>query len=168
MMGLAEMLEAEKRIRPLPAWRPVDSGGRFRWRAEISIGDATVEGLVLHARTLATEPGRDVSFVLEHGPAGQSSVRIDRIDWKPLTPHANKGVGRPEIRWDIYPGSHRHPYYENLKADGELRTGNLPVAVDIEESLPTFESLVAFVAKIYRIEGLEFLQPPPWSEDLFG
>jgi hypothetical protein len=100
-MGLKQLLEAEKRIRPLPPWRPVDIGGMIRWRADLSIGGATFEGLALHGRTLAKEPGRDVSFTLEQSLAGQQSVQIDRIDWKPLTPHGNTGVGRQEIKWDI-------------------------------------------------------------------
>lgn len=163
-----EMLEAEKDVRPVPAWRPVDKGGQLRWRAELSIGGATVEGLAIHGRALASEPGRDLAFTLEHNPAGGPSVRIDRIDWNPLTPHANNGVGRAEIRFDIYSGSHRHSYYENLTQDGKLRVGNLPVAVAINEPLVSYRNLIDFVAKAYNIPSLGLLPPPPWIEDLFG
>lgn len=167
-MGLADLLEAEKWIRPLPGWRPVDAGGMIRWQAPLSIQGATLEGANLHGRTRASEAGRDVSFTLETRPAGGKSVRIDRIDWNPIEPHSNNGAGRLEIRFDTIYGNHRHDYYENLKTDGELRSGNLPVAVPIHESLPNFGSLIAFVAATYNIRGLEYLQPPPWSEDLFG
>lgn len=166
-MTLVELLEAEKDVNPLPSWRPVDPRGKFRWRAEISVNGATVEGLILHGRALAAEPGREVSFTLEHAPAGAPSSRIDRIDWKPLTPHSNKGIGRQEIRFEIYAGSNRHLYYENLTQEGNLRAGNLPVAVHIESALPTFDALIAFVAQTYKIPRLALLPPPPWIEDLF-
>lgn len=145
----------------------MDSGGVLRWRAPLDISGATIEGAVLHARTRASEAGRDVSFTLETHPATGPSGSVDRIDWNPIEPHNNKGIGRPEVRFLLISGHHRHNYYENLTGDGILRTGNLPVAVPIDEPLTTFESLIAFVSETYKIVGLENLQTPPWSEDLF-
>lgn len=165
---LAELLGAEKRIRPLPSWRPVDDSGSIRWKAPLIVGGATLEGFSLHARCMAAEPGRDVSFILERVLAGQPSVRIDRIDWNPITPHNNKGIGPPELRYKLIHGTHRHAFEANLKEDGSLRTGNLPVAVPVSDHLPTFEALVDFVGSTYNIPDLKFLTAPPWTSDLFG
>jgi hypothetical protein len=165
-MGLAELLEAEKRIRPVPTWR--SDNGAIRWKAPLIIGGAVVEGFTLHARCLASEAGRDVSFTLDRSVTGQPSVRIDRVDWRPIHRHNNNGIGPDHLRFKIIEESHRHNYYENLTSDGKMRSGNLPVAIPIEEKLETFQSLVDFVAEIYKIEDLKLLMPPPWSEDLFG
>lgn len=167
-MGLAELLEAEKRIRPLPSWRPVDDTGKIRWKAQLTIGGATVEGLNIHARCIASEPGREVTFILERAVAGKGSVRIDRIDWKPLHNHCNKGVGPEELQYVVINETHRHNFYENLTSTGELRLNNLPVARPVGKDLPTFQSLVDFMGETYRIEDLKFLTPPPWTDDLFG
>ena len=167
-MGPADLLAAEKRIRPLPAWRPVEDSGKIRWKAPLMIGGAVVEGLTLHARCIASEPGHDVSFVLEQALAGQSSVRIDRIDWKPIHEHNNKGIGPEELRFITIKDSHRHNYHENLTKAGILRLHNLPIARPLDIILPSFQSLVDFVAETYNIEDLKFLTPPPWTDDLFG
>jgi len=166
-MGFGDLLEVEKRVRPTVGWRPEDAGGMLRWRGLLDVAGATIEGGVLHVRTRASEPGRDVSFMLEVTPAFGSSALIDRIDWNPIEPHANKGVGRDEIKFLVITGSHRHSYYENRTRDGAIRSGNLPVAIPVERALPNFGSLLAFVSETYKIVGLENLQPPPWSEDLF-
>ena len=121
-MGFGDLLEVEKRVRPTVGWRPEDSGGQLRWRALLDVAGATVEGGVLHARTRASEPGRDVSFMLEVTPAFGTSALIDRIDWNPLEPHGNKGMGRDEIKFLVITGNHRHSYYENRTKDGALRS----------------------------------------------
>lgn len=164
----ADIMEAEKRVRPLPSWQPVDSGGMIRWRSPVSISGATVEGLFLHGRATASEPGRDVSFILEHSPAGQSKRSIDRIDWKPIHSHSNRNIGPIEYRLQVLTGSHRHNFYENLTADGVLREGNLPIAIPLDDPLETFSDFIDFVAKTYKVEGLSNLPVPDWTEDLFG
>lgn len=168
ILELAEVLAASKTARPLPDWRPVDDNGRIRWRAPLSIDGATIEGLAIHANCIASEAGRDVAIILEYRPAGSAFGAIDRVDWKPSAPHSNKGIGPEEFKFSILRGSHRHFLTDNLTSEGKLRTGNLPVARPINEDLPTFESLVDFVARIYNIADLRNLTAPPWSEDLFS
>jgi hypothetical protein len=162
-----EIMTARKAVRPLSAWQPADSGGQIRFRAPLAIGGAIVEGLFLHGRSLISEPGRDVSFSLEYSPVG-SKATLDRVDWKPLTGHTNKGAGPNELRFRVIEGSHRHSFNANLTSEGILRSGNLPIAEPIEAELPTFESLVRYIQRVYNIEGLENLPPPQWMEDLFG
>lgn len=164
----AEILEAQKQVRPLRAWLPADESGIIRWRSALSIEGATVEGLFLHGRATASEPGRDVSFMLEHSPAGQKKRTIDRLDWRPITGHSNRMIGPAEFRLMIIEGSHRHSFYENLTSDGVLREGNLPIAVPILDPLETFGAFIAFVEKTYKVEGLGNLPAPDWTEDLFG
>ena len=166
-MGFGDLLEVEKRVRPGVGWRPVDSGGMLRWRGLLDVAGATLEGAVLHARTRETEAGRDVAFTLEVTPTFGPSAAIDRIDWNPVEPHSNKGKGPREVKFSVITGSHRHSYYDNRTQDGALRSGNLPVAIPIVQPLPNFGSLIAFVSETYKIVGLENLQPPPWSADLF-
>jgi len=124
--------------------------------------------MYLYGRATEGEPGRDVSFMFCNGAEGSKATVIDRIDWNPLTAHANRNKGPQDLRLLIVSGNHRHSYDDNLASTGDLRAGNLPVARPIDERLETFDKLVAFVAVSYNIKGAERIMPPLWIEDLFG
>ncbi len=161
-----EILESHKSAPTLQGWQPPDAGGFIRWSTPLDIAGATVEGLFLYVRCLRSEPGRDVSFVLAHEPAGKSE-HIDRIDWRPIKAHVNRFIGPAEYRGLRINGSHRHHLLLNTKDDGTLRGNNLPIAAPLESEPKNFEELVAFVAACYNIAGLGNLLAPAWEGDLF-
>jgi len=166
-MDHVRALGAKKTLTSAPQWKS-DSRGHFRLSMPLAIEDVVQEGLYLMGRAPEGTPGRDVSFMLCNGESRAATVVIDRIDWNPSTSHTNRNVGPEVLRLLVIDGTHRHHLEDNLTQMGELRTGNLPVARPVEEDLNSFGSLVAFAERAYNIDGLGYLAPPLWVEDLFG
>lgn len=50
--------------------------------------------------------------------------------------------------------------------EGRLRSGNLPQAMDIQEEIPSFESLRDYSGKSFRINNIGVVPPPPWEYNL--
>ena len=49
-----------------------------------------------------------------------------------------------------------------------MRLGNLPQAEDIEPEPERFESLIEEVGKLFRINNMAVVTPPPWEYRMFG
>ncbi len=47
-----------------------------------------------------------------------------------------------------------------------MRRGDLPNAVPIGERLQSFESLLEFTGKLFRIKNMELVAKPNWRYDL--
>lgn len=90
-----------------------------------------------------------------------------RIEWRPLKPHDNKGLGPEEFRMRKITESHIHPFDLNWEhSPPQVRRGNLPIAVPICEAIDSYEEALAFVEKEFRIKGVVGLPAPPWETRL--
>ena len=128
----------------------------------------TIEGLVLRGRALKRLPDREVTLQLEFPHDRQRTDNaIERIDWKPLQPHNNKGRGPPELQYQIQHGTHLHGFELNwLESEQRMRKSNLPIARQINEQIQVFRDLLEFSEKQFNIAGLVALPHPPWEGTL--
>jgi hypothetical protein len=109
-----------------------------------------------------------VRFMLHYRPSNKAPMPLGRIDWRPLQPHTNPAGGPYSLT--RISASHFHTFQLNwLEREGRMRTGNLPRAQPLNRDPETFEELLAFVGKEFRINNLKMIERPPWRiSDLFG
>jgi hypothetical protein len=169
-LSLTEIVSAEKAFPGAPQWIPRED----KWIEIVSpldIAGVTIEGLRFRGAALQNRPDEAVTFQLEYIPP-RANVRggpLWRLEWRPVSPHDNKGVGPPEWRFRKQAGSHHHPFTLNWDAQARLvRRGNLPIAVpnpDMADA--SYDGFVAFAAEQLKIPGLHASAvPPPWQEFL--
>ncbi len=96
-------------------------------------------------------------------PGMRTRIPLTRIEWRPLQDvHKDpkvRGVQRKIIR-----GSHFHPFRKNFLEDqGRMIEGNLPYAEQLETDPATFAELLDLTGKLFRINGLVSMLPPPWQ-----
>ncbi len=103
---------------------------------------------------------------MEYHPAGRPTRGgpFCRIEWRPLAAHSNKNIGPLEFRFTQITGSHHHRFDLNWNhSQSQVRKGNLRIAVPIDPDPPTYEDLLAFVGREFRIKGMEEIPVPPWQ-----
>jgi hypothetical protein len=86
-----------------------------------------------------------------------------RIEWRPLNPHSNKGLGPKHLQHVIQDSSHHHCFDLNWKRspDSVLR-GDLPIAIPIDDP-GNFREFLALIGKEFRIGNIQLVPPPPWQ-----
>src|SRR5262249_54217636 len=90
-----------------------------------------------------------------------------RMDWRPLHDHPNKGRAPPELRLLHVRGTHHHEFNVNWAyAPGQVRRGNLLIAVPITDEPQTFEELLAFLGEELTIGNIGLVPRPPWQAGL--
>lgn len=110
-----------------------------------------------------------VSFTLAYFPTNnrRESVRLCRVDWRPLTIHTNDHPNTPlELLGDV-PGTHHHTFKLNRSTTGAPLKA-LPIAEPIEPDYASFKELVDGVGAMFRITNAGSALSSPWPEDLFG
>lgn len=158
---------ASKKTLSVPGSWVERDGQRLMLVAALDIDGVTVEGLVLRGTALKDCPDEAVMFQLEfkHDPKRPDRA-IDRVDWRPLHSHNNRGKGPNEHRYKLISGTHRHAFDLNwLKGEERMRKMNLPIAQPVNPDLVTYDNLIEFVRKCFRISPIEF-PIPPWEADL--
>lgn len=133
-----------------------------------TLGGITVEGMLLRGRTIKSRPDEDVTFQLEYRhDSNRNDNAIDRIDWKPLRGHNNRGNGPEYLRFKTQHGSHRHAFHLNwLERERRMRYSNLPIAEPVTQSLSSYSELLEYCEECFSIEHLGNLPPPPWERML--
>jgi hypothetical protein len=158
---------AETKTIPVMAEWVVGDAGALTWLAPLAVGGATVSGLRLRVRAMKHEPQAAVTAQLEYIPAGKGGS-LDRIDWRPVHRHNNKGIGPDQYKFITQNGSHHHQFALNVKDNGlAMRKGNLPIAIPIASDPVNFDELLDFIGRTYNIDGVANLLPPEWVSDLF-
>ena len=165
-MKLPDIHAAEKTSQGPCSWVEADNQ-RLRLVTALEIGNVVIEGLLLRGLAYKDRPDEAVMFQLEcdHDPARRDRP-IDRIDWRPLQNHMNRGRGPKRLQYKLIEGSHHHSFKLNwLGNEGRMLHNNLPIAEPIDPDLQTYAELVDFVKKCFRIRNLE-LPSPPWEARL--
>jgi hypothetical protein len=165
---LEQIFRAQKRFPSRPSWKARDSEW-FQLTSPLDIAGVTVEGLRFTASAMQRRPEESVSFQLEFTPPRRQARGgpFDRIEWRSIQPHWNKQTG-PREHWNRQiTGTHRHPFQVNWDANqGGVRRGDLPIALEIRPE-PSFEDILVFVGKEFRISNIDWLSRPDWEATLF-
>ena len=162
-LGLDEIHAANKALSVAGQWVEA-ANQRLYFVVPLEIDEATLEGLVLRGRAVKDRPDEEVMFQLEFPQPSRRDRGIDRIDWRPLHTHNNLGRGPDELRFMPQVNSHHHAFDLNwLAAEARMLTSNLPLARPIEPDLKSFDDLLAFIKKSFRINDIGQIPPPPWE-----
>ena len=133
-------------------------------RCPLDIDGLTVEGAQLRMTALRVRPDENVVIQLEFKRPGFKFRPACRIEWRPISGHNNKGLGPPEYRFKEIKTSHYHPFELNWSYRlGEMRAGNLKVAIPIVPDPPDFQSLLDFTGETLNINNIGLVSSPPWE-----
>jgi hypothetical protein len=170
-MTFPSLVAATKMIAQFPGWSEPEPETGYCWfNAPLMIEGVVEQGFVLHGGHLKHVHDANVSFELRAiKPGSKRAVPLARIDWKAVRGgHTNpkrKGIAGSGKR--VGP-SHHHSFDLNwVASENRMRLGNLPMAEDIDQGIQTFESLLATVGNLFRINNIAVVSPPKWEYDLF-
>jgi hypothetical protein len=168
-VDLEEIWNSDKALSSEPEWK-VQSRKEFaRLVSPLEVNRVTLEGLHFTASAHIPSPERAVAFQIEYFPAKKPPPGgpMARLEWKPRSPHNNKGIGPKELRHIMQRGTHFHSFEMNWLHDPlQVRKGMLPISVPVEHEMETFQETLAFVEELFRINGVSKLPPPPWTQSL--
>jgi hypothetical protein len=165
--ALGALLAAEKTLSSPIAWVE-DEPGNLRFNRALDIDGVTEASFILFGRAVASLPDRHVVLGLRWADAMGRGGHFDRLDWKPMDAHNNKGLGPPEFRHVVVEGTHHHRLADNAALAMGLAQAmreNLPVAVPVEPE-PDWPDFLAEAARRWRIHDLVNTPVPPWQYDL--
>jgi hypothetical protein len=168
LAGLGRLLAAEKAITLAVKWRQ-DEEERFRFERTLDIDGVTEESLIIFGRAVTGLPHRHVTLGLRW--AAVTTARgghFDRLDWRPVGAHNNKGHGPAAWRHVLIEGTHHHPLAENAALPmglSQAMSHNLPVALPVGPE-PDWPEFLAEAARRWRIADLVNIPAPPWQYDL--
>lgn len=166
VFDVPEIHAAEKTALPFHPWRELENR-KLMIVSALEIDGVTIEGLALRGSAIKNLPNEAVTFQLEcvHDPA-RRDLPIDRVDWRPLNPHNNRGKGPEEWQFVEISGSHHHKFGLNwLPDETRMLQRNLPIAIPLVPDPASFEDLIEFVRDCFRINSLE-IPIPPWEANL--
>lgn len=154
----------EKSFPSRPVWRVRDDEW-FQLTSPLDVDGVTVEGLRFTASAMRLRPDESVSFCLEYYP-GKRDGRggcFARVEWRALGEHYNKASAPNGLRLARITGTHVHPFTVNWSANsGGVRRGELPIAEEVRPE-PTYEQVVAFVGREFRISNIDWVGAPDWE-----
>jgi hypothetical protein len=165
-VDLSVLYAAPKTFVTSPKWKFRDS----EWMVlsvPLDIAGVTVEGLSFRATAMRLRPDENVTFQLLYAPPNGKPKPFARLEWNPLRPHNNKMVGPVEYRNVQQLGTHIHDFVLNWNhSKSGVRNGLLPISTPVMLDL-SYDEIVAFVSKEFKIYNLNSLPKPDWSEILF-
>jgi hypothetical protein len=167
MLDLEAMWNSTKELAIAPDWKRRAQDEFVRLVCPLDVDGITVQGLQFTGSAHIYSPERSVTFQIEYHPPlrTQRGGPIARVEWRPRSPHSNKGVGPLQYRFLTQAGCHYHPFDLNwAHSQSEVRKGNLPIATPIESGLASLQEALAFTEKMFRIETLKGVPVPPWTE----
>jgi len=158
-----DLVHAEKELSAVPVWIDRGSDG-LEVSATLEVGGVTVEGLTLRGTARKPLMDRHVTFQLEYRHSQIIGGPVARIEWRPLNPHNNKGLGPKRLQHVIQTSSHHHLFDLNWRRSEEgVLKGDLPIAVPLEGEPKNFRALLAVVGKKFRINNIQIIPLPPWQ-----
>lgn len=163
----AEQYAARKTFAAPLVWAVEDRD--LRLSCPLAIGDVMVEGLEFVGRA-TNQPDKACHFMLRATDTRGTYHLLERIDWRPVHSHNNKGQGPAELRYTIQRTAHAHSFEMNwVKAEERMLSGGVPLAAPIDIDGLEVEDAFKFAAKRFNIAtGKVIFPPPPWEPDLFN
>ena len=155
---------AEKRLSGELQWVDGHREGTFVLVCPLEIEGVTMEGLRLRASALKFLPDEELCIQMEFHGRRQKFEPMCRFEWRPLSPHDNKGRGPAEFRFRKIRGSHTHPFEMNLaESMRSTRSRNLRIAIPVVPDPATFEDALEFAGKEFRINNMRSIPRPLWQ-----
>lgn len=172
MHTFPQLIQATKSLVASPAWSVPEPDTKYvHFDAPLEINNVTELGLFLHGGAIKFAPDRNVVFeICLRDSKSRRRIPLERIEWRSLQGgHRNPRQRGPRGLRDHYcSASHYHEFDLNwVEAERRMRSGNLPIARDINPEPQSFEDLRAFVGKQFNINNIELVAPPEWEYDLF-
>lgn len=168
MIEIPALVSGWKNIVSFPGWSPPEKGdGYMRFSVPLEIGGIVQEGFTLQGGCYRDHPDRHVTFQLCL-LTKRRTVPLERLDWRSLQGgHTNPRGRSSEWAGRRVSKTHLHAFELNWVAQEQrMRAGNLPLAMEISEELQTFEQLLQFTGKRFRIKNMEIVATPEWEYKL--
>jgi len=161
-----------KAVSGSPRWSKPDGADKtIKLSAPLEVEESTLQGLFLKARARINAPDQDISFTLTYLTPGttRDGVTLDRMDWRPKTPHENLDEHSPPNLYLIeIDGTHRHSFALNWRHQAGRPLKWMPVAEPISPDYQDFVELRTAVGNLFRISNIDLISEPNWDRDLFG
>ena len=141
-------------------------GRNFRFQVPLDIDGITEPGLTLIGRASTAVADRHVSLNLAYRTPEGAGGTFERLDWRPIDPHNNKGNAKPDLAWTQILGTHHHPWALNEHLRMEEALDDLPVAEAVQPEPAIWAELLRFAARVWNIDSLKDLPLPPWEPSL--
>lgn len=167
LAALTAFLAADKALSAPIHW--TDTDGDLRFTATLEIGGITEQALLLFGRATASIVDAAVTLGLRWTGAPGRYSHFDRLDWRPVHVHNNKGIGPADLRFRLIEGTHHHRLGQNAELEiGLLRAmaENLPVAEPVLPEPLSWEAFLVLAAQRWRIYDLVNTPWPPWQYGL--
>ena len=126
--------------------------------------------MLLFGRATASIPDATVTLGLRWtGSPGRYS-HFDRLDWRPVDAHNNRGVGPVDLRFRLIEGTHHHRLTLNAAAETRAiagdggKTSRSPNRCC--QNPPTGKHSSAIAGERWRIRDLVNTPYPPWQYGL--
>jgi hypothetical protein len=162
-VDLRAFVLADKLVPVSRGWEQ-DERDYLSWVSPLDVDGVTTAGLRVRIRAHELRPNEAVCVQLEYFSPGGKSEGLARVEWKPLRPHNNKGKGPPEFQFKPFRKTHAHRFDMNWNDNaGRLFTGNLPVAIPIQD-VDSFEKFLDICAIELKILNLSIVPMPPWHQ----
>jgi hypothetical protein len=167
-----DILSAPKAISIFPGWTDAEAETGYVWfDAPLEIEGVTEAGFVFHGGTYIDKPECNVTFELVvRNLRGRRRIPIARVDWRSLRGgHSNpRGYGPRNLAGKRVGPTHFHSLDANwVEEQQRMRAGNLPFAEAIAEQLQSFEDVLLYSGKMFRINNIHLVERPKWRYDLF-
>lgn len=164
---LSTFVASEKVLSRAIDWKA--DGRNLRFAVTLEVDGVTEAGVLLFGRASLTLREKNVTLGLSwDDPTGLRGT-FDRLDWRPLAAHTNKGLGPPAHRFSLIEGTHHHSLGDNSALTIGIRRAiqeNLPVATPIEPDPADWSAFLAIAAQRLRLHELVHTPVPPWQYDL--
>jgi hypothetical protein len=168
-MNFLELVQAEKTLDASPVWIGDSDPLRFEFTQTLSIGTATIGGLILRGKASKGSVDRDVMFQIEYSVGVRTRHHLWMVDYKPFHDHSNDPAGPEELHYLDFSSTHSHAFTDNyIEHENRMRSGNLPLARHCVPEPNSFEELLDFCAQKFNVCNMGIIPAPEWSANLFG
>lgn len=165
------LMNMDKAISGLPKWSKPDGADKnIKLSAAIEVEESTLQGFFLKARARIDAPNEDISLTLTYLAPGtkRDGVTLDRIDWRPKTPHENTDDRAPtHLRLLEIDASHRHSFDLNWRPKNGSPLKWMPIAEPIVPDYQDFAELMLGVGNLFKISNIDLIPEPIWDKGLF-
>ena len=165
-MSFDALVNQPKLLVNFPGWQRSGHEMNSLWfDAPLEIGGIVEPSFTLHGEARLDMPDRNVGLELVYRYPNSSRrfalVRLDWLSWK--GGHTNPRRRNWPLRGKRVGATHAHPFELNfLPHKRAMRPGDLPIAVEIDGELQTFEQARAFAGFLLGISNIELVSRPPW------
>lgn len=170
-MTFSALFSAQKAIAQFPGWSEPEPETGYCWfNAPLIIAGVVEHGFILHAGYLKDVPDANVTFELQASkPGKRRKVPLSRVDWRAVRGgHSNPRRPGSPVSGLRVTASHHHAFGLNwIASEKRMRSGNLPMAENIDQAIQSFESLRSEVGNLFRINNIDIVTPPKWEYGLF-